>query len=144
MVVGKDQLSRNRESPSSQIAQESVRITETAESKEGTGTNFTDREQSDVPAETAESKQARRSRKNGILMELPDGFESSRRSSGACKNNQLRATHGRYWFPESTGGQEGLARTRPRRVPSQNVPVPGELEVLKTVLQKKNSDLPLR
>src|SRR5260370_8799046 len=131
MVVGKDQLSRNRESPSSQIAQESVRITETAESKEGTGTNFTDREQSDVPAETAESKQARRSRKNGILMELPDGFESSRRSSGACKNNQIRATHGRYWFPESTGGQEGLTRNQPGPGHEPNVPVPRDREVFK-------------
>src|SRR6267143_5245185 len=116
MVIGKNCLAANGKSPISEIAEECVWITETAECKKRTGADFIGGERTDRTAEAAEPQQSRRRSENWVLIELPDGLERSRCRFGAREDNQICAAHGRYWFPKPAGRQQGFPSQRPRRV----------------------------
>src|SRR5207253_3506884 len=88
MVIGKNCLTANGKSPVSEIAEERVWITETAECKERAGTDFIGGERSDLTAEAAEPKQSSRCSENRVLIELPDRLKRSRCCFGASKSIQ--------------------------------------------------------
>src|SRR6267378_4075566 len=104
MMIWKACLAANGKPPIPKIAEERVRIAETAKCKKRTRADFVGRERSALAAETAEPKQSSRGSKNRILIELPDRLERS------------------------------------RRLHQKDIQVAGELEMLKTVIQKKNVD----
>src|ERR1700674_1310216 len=144
MVIGKEGLTANGKPPIFQIAEECVWIAETAECKKRTRADFINGERSDLSAEAAEPKQSSGGSENRILIELPDRLERSGSRFGSSKDNQICAAHGRYWFTKAASGQQQLPGQRSRRIHQKNIQVAGELEMLKTVIQKKNVDGLLR
>jgi len=97
------------------------------------------RERSALAAETAEPKQSSRGSENRILIELPDrlgAFQTRSARVKIIKFARLMAATG------SEGGQR--AATTPLREvathPSKEYSGRGRVEMLKTVIQKKNVD----
>src|SRR5713101_3164720 len=144
MMIWKARLAANGKPPIPQIAEERVRIAETAKCKKRTRADFVGRERSALAAETAEPKQSSRGSENRILIELPDRLERSRGRFGTSKNNQICAAHGRNGFPKAASWQQRLPRERSRRIHQKNIQVAGELQMLKPVIQKKNVNKLLR
>src|ERR1700682_2183659 len=144
MMIWKAGLAANGKPPISKIAEERIRVAETAECKKRTRADFVDRERSALAAEAAEPKQSSAGSENRILIELPDRLERSRRRFGTSKNNQICAAHGRHGFPTACSGQQQLPRERSRRIHQKNIQVAGELQMLKPVIQKKYVDSLLR
>jgi len=85
MMIWKACLAANGKPPIPKIAEERVRIAETAKCKKRTRADFVGRERSALAAETAEPKQSSRGSENRILIELPDRLERSRRRFGTSK-----------------------------------------------------------
>ena len=133
-------MAANGNPPIPEIAEERIRIAETAERKKWAGADFVGGEQGDLSAKPAKPKQSSGCGENRILVELPDCLERSRCCFGAGKNNQVCAAHGRKWFPELASWQQRLPCKRPRNIHQKYIQVAGKLQVLKTVIQNKNID----
>src|SRR5258706_4401175 len=99
MMIWKAGLAANGKPPIPEIAEERVRIAETAECKKRSRADFVDRERSALAAETAEPKQSSGGSENRILIKLPDRLKRSGRRFGPSKNNQICAAHGRLREP---------------------------------------------
>src|SRR5260370_31973625 len=105
MVIGKDGLSANGNPPIPEIAEECIRITETAERKKWTGADLVGGEKGDLFAKAAEPKQSSGCRENRILLESPDCFARSGCRFDAGKNDQICAAHSCNWFPKPAARQ---------------------------------------
>src|SRR5438445_527417 len=72
MMIGKNGLAANGNPPIPEIAEERIRIAETAERKKWAGADFVGGEQGDLSAKPAKPKQSSGCGENRILVELPD------------------------------------------------------------------------
>ncbi len=140
IVIGKVPLPAKGKPPIPEIARKSGWIPDAAKSKKRTRTDFRPCSEREFAAEAAESEQSRGRGENRIRLELLDRFIGAGDGLGPSKYEKVRAAHGGERFPEAAGWQQSFTAKRMRCIHQEDVEIAGQLQVLETVIEKKDVD----